>query len=185
MLIYTHKEMFVTSCPSGKCLTIIHLKIVYSKNPLISLRWQEYRSSTKLIAPSGRIQMRYSVIALLVVILFSGCHSVPENPAEQPPAWIENPGDGAVGSSTTHVKGRHYQEELAIARARERLAARYGVTISSVSNIEEKVRNDTLFVRSDHEIRQVIPGTEVKAAVRAIWHDKTSDTLWVLIYPVP
>lgn len=129
--------------------------------------------------------MRHAVIALLLMMSLSGCQSVPDKSAEPPPAWIENPGDGAVGSSTTHIKGRHYQEELAISRARERLAARHGVTISSVSNIEEKVRNDTLFVKSDHEIRQFVPGTEVKATVRAFWHDQVSDTLWVWLYPVP
>ena len=35
------------------------------------------------------------------------------------PGWVQNPGDGAVGSAVTHVKGLHFQEELAIARARE------------------------------------------------------------------
>ena len=125
--------------------------------------------------------MKYRSLSLLIIVLLTGCQSAPKVVA---PPWIESPGEGAVGSSTTHIKGRHYQEELAVTRARERLASRYGVTISSVSKIEEKVRNDTAFVRSDHEIHQIMEGTEVKAQVRATWHDKRSDTLWVWLYPV-
>lgn len=127
--------------------------------------------------------MKIQYLMLFFLVFLSGCQSNPTMVAEPPPPWIENPGEGAVGSSSTHIKGRHFQEELAITRARERLASRYGVTISSVSRIEEKVRNDTAFVRSDHEIRQILEGTEVKAQVRATWHDKVSDTVWVWLYP--
>lgn len=128
--------------------------------------------------------MRTPVLLLCILMLvLPGCQSAPP-PAEQPPAWIAEPGDGAVGSSGTHVRGRHFQEELAITRARERLAARYGVTLSSVSTITEKVRNDALYVSSDHEIRQAVTDREVKAHVRAVWYDRTTDTVWVWLYPI-
>lgn len=100
------------------------------------------------------------------------------------PGWINSPGSGAVGSATTHIKGRHYQEELAIARARERLAARYGVEVSSIQTIREKIVNDHAYVSSNKEVLQQINSTEVKAHVREIWHDKSRDVLWAWVYPV-
>lgn len=100
------------------------------------------------------------------------------------PEWITDPGDGAVGSCKTHVKGRHYQEELAIGRARERLAARYGVEVSSVQTIKEKIVNEKAYVRSDKEILQTVNKTIVKAHVRETWIDKQYDEVWVWVYPV-
>ena len=100
------------------------------------------------------------------------------------PAWIDEPGEGAVGSCTTHAKGRYYQEELAISRARERLAARYGVEISSVQTINERVANDRAYVTSDKQVFQQVKKQRVKAHVRAIWHDKVRDEIWVWVYPV-
>lgn len=100
------------------------------------------------------------------------------------PEWVTDPGDGAVGSCKTHVKGRHYQEELAIARARERLAARYGVEVSSVQTIKEKIVNEKAYVRSDKEILQTVNKTTVKAHVRETWIDKQYDEVWVWVYPV-
>ena len=70
------------------------------------------------------------VLPLITLLLITACQSEMVRPEQ--PDWVHNPGQGAVGSSTTHVKGRHYQEELAIARARERLAARYGVEWSTI-----------------------------------------------------
>ena len=74
---------------------------------------------------------------LMLAMLLTACNSSETLPDE--PDWINNPGDGAVGSAVTHIKGRFYQEDLAISRARERLAARYGVEISSVQTIKEQV----------------------------------------------
>ena len=100
------------------------------------------------------------------------------------PAWIDEPGNGAVGSCTTHIRGGHYQEELAISRARERLAARYGVDIASIHTIKEKVVNDRSYVTSKKEILQQVNKTTVKAHVRGIWHDKARDEIWAWVYPV-
>ena len=89
-----------------------------------------------------------------------------------------------MGSCSTHAKGRYYQEELAISRARERLAARYGVQISSVQTISERVNNDRAYVTSDKQVLQQIKNQTVKAQVRAIWRDEVRDEVWVWVYPV-
>lgn len=126
--------------------------------------------------------MRILTVILSGTLLLAGC--LGNNAKPEIPGWIDNPGDGAVGSSTTHIKGRHYQEELAIARARERLAARYGVEISSVQTIHERVINDQAYVTSDKQVLQQIRNQTVKTHVRATWHDKAKDEIWVWVYPV-
>lgn len=125
--------------------------------------------------------MRIFAIMLLCSCLLTACSN---NTKPDMPTWINNPGDGAVGSSTTHVKGRYYQEELAIARARERLAARYGVEISSIQTINERVVNEHAYVTSNKDVLQQINNQTVKAHVRAIWHDKARDEIWAWVYPV-
>lgn len=122
-----------------------------------------------------------AAIVFFSTLLFA-CASKPT--VKQVPKWISEPGNGAVGYSLTHVRGRHFQEDLAIARARERLAARYGVEVSSFHTIKEKVVNDTSYVRSDKKIELRVNKTIVKAQVREIWHDKVRDELWVWVYPV-
>ena len=119
----------------------------------------------------------------LLPLIVVACASSPP-PPPPPPHWINNPGDGAVGSSLTHVRGRHFQEEMAISRARERLAARYGVEISSIQTINEKVANDNFFVTSEKQITQRVDRKTVKAQVRATWHDRQKDELWVWMYPI-
>lgn len=121
-------------------------------------------------------------LLLLGALMLAGCgkNAKPDNS----PNWINNPGAGAIGSSTTHVKGRYYQEELAISRARERLAAQYGVEISSIQTIHEQVVNDRAYVTSDKKMLQEINNKTVKAHVRARWHDTAKDEIWVWVYPV-
>ena len=57
---------------------------------------------------------------LVFAALLTACQTDDSMPDQ--PGWITDPGGGAVGSAVTHVKGRYFQEDLAIARARERLA---------------------------------------------------------------
>ena len=124
----------------------------------------------------------YKILALLTTFLITACGPNEVRVAE--PEWISDPQMGAVGTSTTHVKGRHYQEDLAISRAREKLAARLGVRISMDQTITEKVANDKAYVTSDKSIEQSIQNKEVKARVRATWYDKRQDQVWVWVYPI-
>ena len=121
-------------------------------------------------------------LPLITFVLITACQSEAVKPVK--PDWVSSPGQGAVGSSVTHVKGRHYQEELAIARARERLAARYGVEISSVQSIKETVANDKAYVTSVKQIEQAVKSQTVKAQVRETWYDAAHDEIWVWVYPV-
>lgn len=124
----------------------------------------------------------FKLLPFILVLLASAC--APDNVKPVPPAWIDNPEMGAVGTSTTHVKGRHYQEDLAISRAREKLAAHLGVNISMDQTITQKVSNDKAYVTSHKETGQSINNKEVKARVRATWHDTSQDQIWVWVYPV-
>jgi hypothetical protein len=58
------------------------------------------------------------------------------------------------------------------------------VTVSSVSTIKEKVRNENLYVSADREIEQIVSNKEVKAHVREVWYDRDKDVIWVWLYPV-
>ncbi|MDH5612340.1 MAG: hypothetical protein OEY66_07795 [Gammaproteobacteria bacterium] len=124
----------------------------------------------------------YKILPFILLFIISACSSRPVKLDR--PDWINNPEQGAVGSSATHVKGRHYQEELAISRAREKLAAQLGVEISSVQTINERVVNDKAYVISDKQIDQSIKNKEIKTRIRATWHDTSRDELWVWVYPV-
>ncbi len=126
--------------------------------------------------------MRTLLISLICVFAI-GCQSDNAKKGGMP-SWIENPKDGAVGSCPTHVMGRHHQEELAIARARTRLAARYGVTVDQVKDIKEHVTNDNYYVSADTVSKLVINNKEVRAHVRKIWYDRSKDTVWAWVYPV-
>ena len=125
----------------------------------------------------------YKILPFILFFLITACGPNTIKPLAKPD-WVNNPEQGAVGSSTTHVKGRHYQEDLAISRARERLAARYGVEISSVQSISEKILNDKAYVTSNKQINQAIKNKEVKAHVREIWYDSQQDEIWAWVYPV-
>ncbi len=124
----------------------------------------------------------YRVLSILLFLSLTACQSGPVRPEK--PAWISNPEEGAVASSVTHIKGRYYQEELAITRARERLAARYGVEISSIQTISERVANDRSYVTSAKQIEQAINRKSVKAHIRETWYDAGHDEFWVWVYPV-
>ncbi len=127
------------------------------------------------------MKIRHLLASIFTVFLLFACN---QTNVQKKPLWITEPGDGAVGSSKTHVKGRYFQEELAIARARERLAARYGIEVSSVQTTKVKVINDRAYVRSAKEILQIVNKTTLNAHVREIWLDKEYDELWAWVYPV-
>lgn len=120
------------------------------------------------------------ILILILNLLSVGCAS---NAGQDKPAWVDNPELGVSASCETHIKGRHYQEQLAIARARQQLAARYGVEVSSEHKIKQEVTNDSSYVTSIKEMQQVVNGKTVKARVRKKWHDTRSDVLWIWLYP--
>jgi len=126
--------------------------------------------------------MKKIIISFLCLFAIA-CQSGDVKKSSQP-GWIENPKDGAVGSCNTHVMGRHQQEELAIARARTRLAARYGVTVDQVKDVTELVQNDSYSVTAATVSKLVIKNKEVKAHVRKVWYDRSKDTVWAWVYPV-
>jgi hypothetical protein len=131
---------------------------------------------------------------LLFAFALSACTSV--NPAvnvrpdsnAQPdsgarPAWIDNPGNGVSASAATHVKGRVAQEELAIQRAREEYAKRFGVSIQSVQNYTTSVANNSASTVGSKVSHEETSQTAIKAMVKAKWRDNDSDVFWVLLVP--
>ena len=64
-------------------------------------------------------------------------------------------------------------------RARERLAAEQGVTISSVAHLSESVRNDRSNVQFNKETLEKVSEKEVKARIKDTWYDAQRDEFYV------
>jgi hypothetical protein len=125
---------------------------------------------------------------LCFLIMLTGClaHIRPDHVnGDSKPEWIENPGEGVSASAGVHVRGRVAQEALAVTRAREELAKRLGVTISSRSATTQRVSNDRMSSTSSKEIQETVSGAEVKAVVKAKWLEPGSQVLWVWLMPSP
>jgi hypothetical protein len=73
---------------------------------------------------------------------------------------------------------------LAIARARIRFAARFGVEVSSVQHIQESVTNEQSSVTSEKETTLEITNKTVKALTKARWYDKERDIVYLLVVPI-
>jgi len=128
------------------------------------------------------------VVQLCILTLLTGClsHTQPKQvSAEAKPAWIDNPGEGVSASAGVHVRGRVAQEALAVTRAREEMAKRLGVTISSQSVTVQRVNNDRMSSTSDKQMQESVSGVEVKAEVKAKWLEPGSQVLWVWLMPSP
>ena len=104
--------------------------------------------------------------------------------ATERPRWIDSPESGVVGIAPYNVRGRFAQEDLAIARARTRLAARLGVEVSSIQYIKEVVANEQSSVSAKRETTQKIAKKTVKAFTKDIWHDEVRDIIYVWVLPV-
>lgn len=117
-----------------------------------------------------------------VVLLFLSSIACVSQPVQ--PNWVDNPGKGTSASAVTHIMGKHQQEELAITRARERMAARYGVEVSSIHQTHEVILNEKMYVTSDKKIQQVIKSQTIKTRVREKWHNKVTDEMWIWLYPI-
>lgn len=127
-------------------------------------------------------------VLLLVSALFAGCASNKAKPVADTsgrPAWIDDPGTGVSAYAAYHVMGTQAQEELAITRARDEFAKRYGVKLNSASDTAITVVNDRSTSVSTKNIKEEVKDKEVKAMVRAKWRDPDSGSLWVWLVPSP
>ena len=115
------------------------------------------------------------------LLLVAGCaQKAPKNGL---PDWFYNPGKGVVASCGFHVGGHHKQQECAIQRGRERLAAEQGVEVSSVSVLKEKVVNGHESVVMDKETQSVVTNKIVKARVQDFYYDAARDEYYVWVVP--
>lgn len=122
------------------------------------------------------IKWKYLAVAGLVAVA-GGCASS----TSRIPGWLNDPGDGVVASCGFNIKGRYAQEECARTRAREQLAARQGVEVSSVALLTEQVKNDSAKVVLTKETQESVAKTLVKARVVDSWYDAQRDEYYVLM----
>jgi len=99
------------------------------------------------------------------------------------PAWIDNPGNGVSASAGMHVRGKVAQEELAILRAREEYAKRFGVTIEAEQVMGTMVANDRATTVGGKSTREEVKQSDVKAQVKAKWRDPVAEVIWVWLVP--
>ncbi|MDO8263218.1 MAG: hypothetical protein Q7T21_08320 [Gallionella sp.] len=129
-------------------------------------------------------ELRPVLLALLCCFYVAACNTVSDvNDNSIRPAWIDHPGNGVSASAGMHVRGKAAQEELAILRAREEYAKRFGVKIEASQTMSTTVaggRSNTVGAHVSHEeLRQA----DVKAEIKAKWRDPNSDVLWVWLVP--
>lgn len=123
-------------------------------------------------------KIKFAVVA--VVFLLTACTTAPVK--QGPPEWLLNPGDGVVASCGFHIKGHYAQQECAIQRARERLAAREGVEVSSISYLRTQVSNDSSRVSMDKETLEKVSKVMVKAQVKERYYDAQRDEYYVWMF---
>lgn len=125
------------------------------------------------------------LLALLYCFFLAACNSINsvKGVNNERPAWIDNPGNGVSASAGMHIRGKVAQEELAIFRAREEYAKRFGVTIEAAQTMATSVssgRSSTVGTQVAHE---ELKQSDVKAEVKAKWRDPDSDVLWIWLVP--
>ncbi len=119
---------------------------------------------------------------VLVGLLLSACVAPPAQVSTRP-AWIDNPGNGVSASAGMHVRGPAAQEELAIQRAREEFAKRFGVNVQSTQVLATTVTNGRASTVGSGIAHEETRQTDVKAMVKAKWRDPDTDVLWVWLVP--
>lgn len=128
------------------------------------------------------------LLMLFGITLLSACSSFGPNnqgddEAKNRPAWINDPGDGVSASAGFHVRGGQAQEELAITRARDEFAKRYGVVVSSEHATSQLVVGERVSSVSAKDIHEEVNQKEVKATVRAKWKEPDTGVLWIWLVP--
>ena len=108
--------------------------------------------------------------------------------AQQPlinavPDWLYNPPEGVVTSCGFNIYGRYQQEECAIQRGRERLAAEKGVSIDSIAVMKERIVNGYESVSMNKETTSTTTDTIIKARVKAFYYDVPRDEYYVWMVP--
>jgi len=124
-----------------------------------------------------------SVKCALILMMFflAACAQQPVNNGA--PEWLFNPGNGVVASCGFHIGGHYQQQECAIQRGRERLAAEQGVEVSSVAMIKERVVNGHESIVMDKETTSSFTNKTVKARVQDSYYDVQRDEYYVWIVP--
>lgn len=128
---------------------------------------------------------RYSIATavMLVSLALSGC-LVSSSPKESGrPAWIDNPGNGVSASAGFHVRGKVAQEEMAILRARQEYAKRFGVTIQAEQSTSTSVANGRANTVGSGVVHEGTNQTDVRGMVKEKWRDVDNDVLWVWLVP--
>lgn len=126
----------------------------------------------------------YTLAAVFAVVLLPACTGVaPVVDHNARPAWIDNPGTGVSASAGMHVRGRAAQEELAVLRAREEFAKRFGVSIQSAQTTATTVANNRSSTAGSQVTHEETNQSAVKAMVKEKWRDPGSDVLWVWLVP--
>jgi len=128
--------------------------------------------------------MKFSSVKLALMIMvgfLTACAQQPVNNGV--PQWLFNPEVGVVASCGFHIGGRYQQEECAIQRGRERLAAEQGVEVSSIAVIKERVVNGQESVLMNKETTSNVNNKEVKAKVKEFYYDAQRDEYYVWVVP--
>lgn len=128
----------------------------------------------------GKLVGKYWVV-LCVLNFVVACAQQPLNNAV--PDWLYNPPEGVVTSCGFNIYGRYQQEECAIQRGRERLAAEKGVSIDSIAVMKEHVANGYESVSMNKETTSAITDTVIKARVKAFYYDVPRDEYYVWVVP--
>ena len=123
------------------------------------------------------------VMLMLSALLLSACATSIKEVVNERPAWIDNPGNGVSASAGMHVRGRAAQEGLAILRAREEFAKRFGVNIRSAQTLSTTVAQGRASTVGSQLAQEDMQQADIKAVVKAKWRDPDSDVLWVWLVP--
>lgn len=124
-----------------------------------------------------------AALVMLTSLMLSACATSVKEVVNERPAWIDNPGNGVSASAGMHVRGKVAQEELAILRAREEFAKRFGVSIRSAQTLSTTVAHGRASTVGSQHAQEETQQVDVKAVVKAKWRDPDSDVLWVWLVP--
>lgn len=128
--------------------------------------------------------LRTSLLVLLYCSFLTACKTVNSaNDNNARPAWIDNPGNGVSSSAGMHIRGRAAQEQMAIQRAREEYAKRFGVSIEAAQTVSTTVTGSRASTTASQVSYEELKQSNVKAEVKAKWRDPDSDVLWVWLVP--